>query len=433
LIAFGLVSALGLAILTTTLTIGAERRMSKAAERTLDFLSATLASPMWSYDAETIRLVGTSIERDELVLGISISDEKSRIFYESEMFSRTKSKNKHTKTITYQETTIGSVTIALSNSETVRNLTSAFFAWLATLGAAIISMKAALSSLVERFIESPIRDIGIVSDRFAAGDFSAPVPQAAYAEFEAFSRALHAMAETIGSQFTDIKTANASLGASILEKEFLLRELQHRVKNSLQQMAALAAIGPAGGLDGNAAAVGRAVERRIQAMADLYDLCSSEDRINEVVLGRYLETVCRSALPQRSAGPIELDIDPSANASVDHALLAGLLVAELVSTTVTEPAIAASVAAGATGLNSVASADLEPTGLRLSVRSTKDGTKVGIEVWALSAWSIMVLSSPGFCLLGLLEDELGAAVSLDHEERRIALSFILAKADHDRT
>jgi hypothetical protein len=144
-------------------------------------------------------------------------------------------------------------------------------------------------------------------------------------------------------------------------------------------------------------------------MADLYDLASGGEQVSAVSLGPYLETVCRSALPPRHSCPVELDIDPEARAPMKRALLSGLLVAELVSAAIPE-----SGQAGA-----------EPVGLRLSVRAVANGTRVGVEIQNAAAAFCAHASHSSLGLLGILEEDLGAAVSVDLESRRIALSFLM--------
>ncbi len=199
---------------------------------------------------------------------------------------------------------------------------------------------------------------------------------------------------------------NEALERRVEEKDFLLRELQHRVKNNLQQLAALVSI-DSGAPDEGAESFRRAAERRIQAMADLYDLGSAGDKASEVLIGAYLETVCRSALPQRRAGPLDLDLDPGARAPMDKALLAGLLVAELVSAA-------------------------QPSAVRLSVREEANGAWIGIELSESSMDIAALIANSGHSLFGILEDELGAAVSIDLEGSRIAATFLLAREGNER-
>jgi hypothetical protein len=230
-------------------------------------------------------------------------------------------------------------------------------------------------------------------------------------------RALHETEEA-----AEIRVLNEKLQRRVEEKDLLLRELQHRIKNNLQQLASLMSIGTVG--EESAESVRRAAERRIQAMADFYDLCLNGDQLSEIPLGLYLETVCRSALYQRGGAPLNLEIDQEARATMNKALLSGLLVAELVSTPFFEYPVLQAEA------NVVA--DAAPTGVRLSVRTVALGAQAGIEISYPPSSIGTFFTSSGLGLLGILEDELGAAVSIDLDERRISSSFLLLKDEAER-
>ncbi len=95
---------------------------------------------------------------------------------------------------------------------------------------------------------------------------------------------------------------------------------------------------------------------------------------------------------------------------MDKALLAGLLVAEL-----------------------VASACRPDDGslvcVRLLVGLEASGTRVGIEISGVAANNEILVANSGLGLLGVLEDALGTALSIDAEGRRITASFLLGQTE----
>jgi PAS domain S-box-containing protein len=117
---------------------------------------------------------------------------------------------------------------------------------------------------------------------------------------------------------TERKESEAALRKALDEKDSLLRELQHRVKNNLAMISSLVSI-EADRLerDEDRASFER-VQDRIRAMALIYDLLYRSDGVLDVELSSYLrmlfESLEESYLggPGGEAGPVglELDLEP---------------------------------------------------------------------------------------------------------------------------
>jgi len=90
------------------------------------------------------------------------------------------------------------------------------------------------------------------------------------------------------------KRMEEALGASLREKDILLHELQHRIKNSLAMIASMASLemGRVGderlrGILGN-------LKDRIQSLSALYELLLKSGQAGEVDLGEYLKSIVAS-------------------------------------------------------------------------------------------------------------------------------------------
>jgi PAS domain S-box-containing protein len=115
----------------------------------------------------------------------------------------------------------------------------------------------------------------------------------------------------------------------IRNKDLLLKELQHRVKNNLQLVVALIR------LEARAARLGDAVDfdrlaRRIDALATLYQILEIDPDAQQVDLGGYLSQIASAVAHTHSDHGIALELKVSfCPASVNVALPAGLLLNEL--------------------------------------------------------------------------------------------------------
>lgn len=113
-----------------------------------------------------------------------------------------------------------------------------------------------------------------------------------------------------------LESANERLRSMVSEKELLLREIHHRVKNNLQVVSSL--------LNLQAGATGKAEEfrdslRRIRAMADLHESIYQSADISAVPFSRYLTTLTNDTVrfwttdaqitSEIDAEPLVLDLD----------------------------------------------------------------------------------------------------------------------------
>jgi PAS domain S-box-containing protein len=115
----------------------------------------------------------------------------------------------------------------------------------------------------------------------------------------------------------------------IRDKDTLLRELQHRVKNNLQMITALIRLETRNGLVPDK----RSFERlagRVDALAILYQTLSNEDDNEQIDLGVYISQVASAAMKAHAAEGIRLDMKVDTYpVSINVAMPTGLVVNEL--------------------------------------------------------------------------------------------------------
>lgn len=117
--------------------------------------------------------------------------------------------------------------------------------------------------------------------------------------------------------------------SQIKERDMLMRELQHRVKNNLQLVTALVRLEARGAPEREAASLQR-IASRVDAVSLLYRKLSAEHATSQINLGEYLDDIA-CAVMESSAQPditIELDIQRF-EADLNITMLIGLFVNEL--------------------------------------------------------------------------------------------------------
>ena len=132
------------------------------------------------------------------------------------------------------------------------------------------------------------------------------------------------------------KTETALL-ASVVEKDALLKEVHHRVKNNLQVITSLLSLESRRIEHPSTRAVLQGMKDRIFAMAAVHESLYSSGNFAEVDLGAYLERLThhlsRSLIPGPTKIRFELDLLP-VRLNLEQAVPCGLIVNELVSNAV---------------------------------------------------------------------------------------------------
>lgn len=139
---------------------------------------------------------------------------------------------------------------------------------------------------------------------------------------------------SIVQDVTARRRTEAALRESLREKDALLREVHHRVKNNLQVVSSLLRLEAS--RSGHPATVGvlSEMQGRIRSMALLHETLYRSGNLAEVDLSAYLQTLNTqlSRLLAPKAGSIRLQTTAtSARVAIDQAVPCGLIVNELVS------------------------------------------------------------------------------------------------------
>ena len=115
----------------------------------------------------------------------------------------------------------------------------------------------------------------------------------------------------------------------IRDKDLLLKELQHRVKNNLQLITALIRLEARSAKRGDNVDLDK-LAGRIESLSLLYDALSGDSWGPEVDLGNYIGQIATAAMRSHAVEGVNLDLKVSYSpASINVAMPAGLLVNEL--------------------------------------------------------------------------------------------------------
>jgi PAS domain S-box-containing protein len=131
---------------------------------------------------------------------------------------------------------------------------------------------------------------------------------------------------------TERTIADARLRDSLREKDLLLREIHHRVKNNLQIVSSLLNLQRASLGDPAASHAIRDCEVRVQAMALLHQMLYQTDTFGRVHVHDYLRALALQVRGSHAAEaiPISFEMEP-VTVDLDRAIPCGLITTELLS------------------------------------------------------------------------------------------------------
>ncbi len=200
---------------------------------------------------------------------------------------------------------------------------------------------------------------------------------------------------------SDRKRSEEVMSGSLREKEALLKEVHHRVKNNLQIVSSLLRLQAAQIDHPMVAAALRDMRNRIRTMALLHENLYRSENLAQVNLAEYLQGVCaqllRSMVSQPGLVRLEMNI-AAVSLDVGQAVPCGLLINELVSNSLKH--------AFPQGRSGVVRVELQPVpeerSLRLRVSDDGAGLPPGFDLHAVHSLGLQLVADLARQLHGIL-------------------------------
>lgn len=143
--------------------------------------------------------------------------------------------------------------------------------------------------------------------------------------------------QAVGQDITDRKKVELQIVESLREKEVLLKEVHHRVKNNLQIICSLLNLQSRSLLNADAQEQLKESRNRIHSMALVHEKLYQSPNLDKINFAGYVEDLTRQLLrTYRVKSPqilIHVKIDASISLPIDIAVPCGLILQELVSNT----------------------------------------------------------------------------------------------------
>jgi two-component sensor histidine kinase len=184
----------------------------------------------------------------------------------------------------------------------------------------------------EQTIRRPLERLARSASALQAGDLSARYhPTSNARELRQLASAFNKMASSIEDHQEQLEQRNKRLNELIGEKEMLVREMNHRIKNSLQLVSSVVGLELDEIASPEAQSRLRDAQLRIAAIARVHERLYAGARLNVVEIKPFLEALCADLRRSSGIGDRQLSISvDECDLPPDQAIPLGMIATELV-------------------------------------------------------------------------------------------------------
>jgi two-component sensor histidine kinase len=136
----------------------------------------------------------------------------------------------------------------------------------------------------------------------------------------------------VAHDISEKKKSSIEIVESLKEKEVLLKEIHHRVKNNLQIISSILNLQSAFVTDENTLGILHESRNRIRSMAIIQETLYKSDVFSTVDFGKYIEDLCQNLIASYQIignVKLELEVQP-VHMILDQAIPCGLLINEII-------------------------------------------------------------------------------------------------------
>jgi PAS domain S-box-containing protein len=212
---------------------------------------------------------------------------------------------------------------------------------------------------------------------------------------------------SVAEDITRRKGAEFALKKSLNEKEVLLREIHHRVKNNMQVISSLLNLQSRGIDDPALEKVFHESQTRVRAMAMIHEVLYDSGDLSAIDLAAYVKKLARSLIRFYGAGGDRVHIEVKAEKvflGIDDTVPCGLVINELLSNSLKH-----AFPNGRTGAIEISAYRTEGGEIAVAVRDDGIGLPSGLDIRQTNTMGMSIV-------VGLVENQLGGRIELDRGE-----------------
>lgn len=330
-----------------------EKTLNEQADHILAFSKKSLVTAMWQYNHEYVADYVDSLllYRDMLYVTISIesqmAEEKYRAGFSHIDFTDEDVSDEfivRESSVVYHGEKIGHILFAMGKTQIAQQMlrNSLAAAFLLLFVAALISITVVV--LFRNNVLQPLVRLENTARKIAGGDLETPIDTSSNDEIGQLAGTLNLMMQNIRSitasrdelntEVAERKRAEITIQQNLKEKEVLLKEIHHRVKNNLQLIQSLLNLQAETIKSEDAKRPFIESTNRIKSMALIHETLYRADDMGHLDAAVYFDKIVQHLVKIYHSSDliVEVDVDvQSFDLEMDYCVSCGLILTELVS------------------------------------------------------------------------------------------------------
>lgn len=150
-------------------------------------------------------------------------------------------------------------------------------------------------------------------------------------EIEELGQAFNKMTQDLKTSLNEQKIANEQIQKSLQEKEVLLREIHHRIKNNMQIISSLLLLSSQNIEDKKSIEILGDSQNRIHSMALIHEKLYQSENLAQINIGEYINDIASNLFNSYGKGNVKLEQNvENYPLNIDTAVPIGLIINELI-------------------------------------------------------------------------------------------------------
>ncbi len=219
-----------------------------------------------------------------------------------------------------------------------------FLKWVIIFGIILLAIGLAVTWILSRNITKPLNELSMVAARIAEGNYSSPIDLNRSDElgmlagsFNEMSRKIRNSKDELEKKINEVEEKNYLLETSLKEKEILLKEVHHRVKNNLQIISSLLNLQSGSTDNPEIKETFKSSQLRIRSIALIHEKLYKSKNLSRINLEEYINELVIYLLNLYNTRSTKirtnLKID-AVTAEISTTITLGLIISELVTNTI---------------------------------------------------------------------------------------------------
>jgi PAS domain S-box-containing protein len=205
-----------------------ERNFARKVEQTLSYLNGALGPVMWNFDIDTAVRIAETVVRDDLVVGITIWDEKRKVVFSANDQSDG-SDVVETHSIRFKNKVVGHVELTFSQIYLVNTLENILWGSLLVWLLAVLAITVFTSLFIRKYFRGPLASFIDLAKSYRQNLESPPLNTTSFIEFQPIEEVVKDLANDVFRKLIELGKSeayyrsifeNALYGIAVTGKDF---------------------------------------------------------------------------------------------------------------------------------------------------------------------------------------------------------------------